>query len=286
VLVVGSPIGVRYLETVTDLLQRRRLANPTGEVWEAADLQWWWPRYRHEQPDDARVWFDDGEPVAAAVFTHWHEGRIGCDVIADADFEPAWNFAAERSAQLSKARIEMAIPQAATAAQESARRAGFAPSAEAYAVSWLDPAARRPPARELAAGFRIVSRADEAHRPHPMIRRNGAGVEQGLRQCSLYDPTLDLAVLDPDGTIAGYALFWPDLVTGVGLVEPMRVEDEFFGRGLGRQLLDAGLRGLTERGCTRLKVSMEPANTAAVRLYTGAGFVVSGQDRTWVRGRP
>ena len=27
---------------------------------------------------------------------------------------------------------------------------------------------------------------------------------------------------------------------------------------------------------------MEPANTAAVRLYTGAGFVVSGRDVTWV----
>jgi ribosomal protein S18 acetylase RimI-like enzyme len=183
----------------------------------------------------------------------------------------------------------MPIPETAAPAQESARRAGFAPSPEAYAVSWLDPQARLSPARELAAGFRIVSRADEPHRPHrphPMIRRNGDGVEEGLRQCSLYDPTLDLAVLAPDGSVAGYALFWPDLVTGVGLVEPMRVEDEFSGRGLARQLLDAGLRGLTERGCTRLKVSMEPANTAAVRLYTGAGFVVSGLDRTWVRGGP
>ncbi len=89
-------------------------------------------------------------------------------------------------------------------------------------------------------------------------------------------------MLAPDGAVAGYALFWPDPVTGVGLVEPMRVEEEHAGRGLGRQLLDAGLRGLTAAGCTRLKVSMEPANTAAVRLYTGAGFLVCGRDVTWV----
>lgn len=97
-----------------------------------------------------------------------------------------------------------------------------------------------------------------------------------------YDPELDLAVLAPDGSVAGYGLFWPDLATGVGLVELMRVEDAHAGRGLAAHLLDAELRGLAARGCTRLKVSVEPANTPAVRLYTGAGFVVSRLDRTWL----
>ena len=96
---------------------------------------------------------------------------------------------------------------------------------------------------------------------------------------------LRTAVLAPDGSVAGYALFWPDPVTGVGLVEPMRVEADHAGRGLGRHLLDAGLRGLTDRGCTRLKVSFEPANTAAARLYTGAGFEVLRLDRTWLYKR-
>jgi hypothetical protein len=52
-------------------------------------------------------------------------------------------------------------------------------------------------------------------------------------------------------------LVWPDLVTGVGLIEPIRVEDAHAGQGLARQLLDTGLRGLTAPGCTRLKVSFE-----------------------------
>ena len=116
-----------------------------------------------------------------------------------------------------------------------------------------------------------------------MVGRNGVNVEYGLRECSLYDPTLDLHVLAPDGSYAGYALFWPDPVTGVGMVEPMRVEDAHGGRGVGRHLLDAGLRGLTARGCTSLKVSMDLANTVAVRLYTGAGFVITRRDDTWLR---
>ena len=281
-LTVASPVGRDYLDAVTAVLQRRRLANPRGEVWEAADLQWWWPRDRHEEPGRAQVWFDGGEPVAATVFTRWAPDRVGCDVLADVDFAPAWEFAARRAAGFGGARIEMAVPAGDRALEDAARDAGFAASDEAYGVSWLDPAARRAPRHELPAGYRIVPRSADRTRPHPMVGRNGAHVADALNLCSLYDPDLDLAVLGPDGDVAGYALFWPDPVTGVGLVEPMRVEAAHSGRGLGRHLLDAGLRGLTAAGCTRLKVSMEPANTAAVRLYTGAGFVISGRDVTWV----
>src|SRR5918993_496643 len=59
--------------------------------------------------------------------------------------------------------------------------------------------------------------------PHPMRHRNGEEVEARLRQCSLYDPELDLAVSAADGQVVGYALFWFDPVTKVGLVEPLRV---------------------------------------------------------------
>ncbi len=281
VLTVESPVGLDYLDAVTRLLQRRRLADPYRETWEAADLQWWWPRYRHDDPADARVWFDDGEPVAAVVFTRWRGRRIGADVLADADFAPGWDFAAQRCAELRDADIEMEIDDDDDAVQDAARAAGFVPGDDLHGVLWLDPAARRDPARPLAEGYRIVARAADRSRPHPMVGRNGEHVEEGLWQCSLYDPGLDLAVLAPDGGVAGYALFWPDLVTGVGLVEPMRVEDGHEGRGLGRHLLDAGLRGLTARGCTRLKVSFEPTNTPAMRLYTGAGFTGSRFDRTW-----
>lgn len=283
-LTAESPVGLHYLDAVTRLLQRRRLANPEGEVWEAADLQWEWRRNPHDDPADARFWYDDGEPVAGVVFTRSGTDRIGCDVFAPPDFEPAWTFVAQRCAELDGSRIEMSLPEDDPATHEAARRVGFAPSDGAYAVCWLEPAGRREPRRPLPAGYRIVARADDRARPHPMIGRNGAEVEDRLRQCSLYDPTLDLAVLAPDGTVAGYALFWPDLVTGVGLVEPMRVEDAHAGQGLAARLMDAGLRGLTARGCTRLKISFEPANAAAARVYTGAGFVPVRMDYTWLYG--
>lgn len=117
-----------------------------------------------------------------------------------------------------------------------------------------------------------------------MIARNGEAVESRLQQCSLYDPALDLAVEDSNGNVAGYALFWFDPTTMVGLLEPMRVEDEYQRRGLARWLLTEGLDRLARRGACRLKVGFETG--AARDLYLGAGFVQTSVDRLLTRSRP
>jgi predicted N-acetyltransferase YhbS len=117
-----------------------------------------------------------------------------------------------------------------------------------------------------------------------MIARNGELIEQRLQQCSLYDSTLDLAVEDADGTVAGYALFWFDHTTLVGLLEPMRVEDDYQRRGLARLLLTNGLDRLARKGARRLKVGFEAA--AARSLYLDAGFVQTSVDRLLTRPAP
>jgi predicted N-acetyltransferase YhbS len=170
--------------------------------------------------------------------------------------------------QLPDAVVEMAVADDAT--REEAAREGFTEIAEEYGVTWVD-AADRAPARPFPPGYDLLSRPEQEG-PHPMIKRNGAEVEARLRQCSLYDPALDLAVRGPDGDIAAYAMFWADTRTGVGLVEPMRVEDAHAGRGVARALLGAGLDRLAARGSKRLKVSHVVDNEPARRLYHAAGF--------------
>lgn len=103
-----------------------------------------------------------------------------------------------------------------------------------------------------------------------MRLRNGGDVAGRLEQCSLYDPALDLSVESPDGRSAGYALFWFDLATRVGLVEPVRVEDEFQRRGLARAMLTAGIERLIAKGAERVKISYE--SEAAATLYESLGF--------------
>jgi GNAT superfamily N-acetyltransferase len=105
-------------------------------------------------------------------------------------------------------------------------------------TTWMN-ARERPDVTPLPEGFVLVNRARETTTPHPMRHRNGEQVEARLRQCSLYDPALDLAAETADGQVGGYALFWFDPVTQVGMLEPMRVEDEYQRRGLARAMLNA-----------------------------------------------
>ncbi|MGH3509279.1 MAG: GNAT family N-acetyltransferase, partial [Nocardioidaceae bacterium] len=93
---------------------------------------------------------------------------------------------------------------------------------------------------------------------------------------------LDLVVMTDDGRPAGYALFWDDPITKVGLVEPVRVEDEFARRGLARAMLTVGLDQLAQRGARRAKIGFgaEDAET----LYRGLGFVPTAND-AWFEGQ-
>ncbi len=117
-----------------------------------------------------------------------------------------------------------------------------------------------------------------------MVARNGPDVEARLRQTSLYDPRLDLAVLAPDGSVAGYSLFWHDPVTGVGLVEPVRVEDEHAGRGIGYAMIGAGLDRLARAGATTLKIGWESERAGV--LYTRLGFTDVDTLTTYRRPPP
>jgi ribosomal protein S18 acetylase RimI-like enzyme len=145
-------------------------------------------------------------------------------------------------------------------------------------TAWMD-AEGRPDVTPLPEGFVLVDRALATSGPHPMRRRNGEQVEARLRQCSLYDPAPDLAAETADGQVGGYALSWFDPVTRVGMLEPMRVEDEYQRRGLARAMLTAGLDRLASRGARRLKVSY--ATGAARSLYVGAGFRVTSTSTSY-----
>lgn len=161
--------------------------------------------------------------------------------------------------------------------------AGFVADDDRSGITWMN-AQERPDVAALPEGFVLVDRAEETSKPHPMRRRSGEGVEARLRQCSLYEPALDLAVEAVDGQAAGYALFWFDPVTEVGIVEPMRVEDAYQRRGLARAMLTAGLGRLAKRGARRLKVGY--STDVARGLYVGAGFRVTSTSRSYSWKRP
>jgi GNAT superfamily N-acetyltransferase len=269
-MIPQSVSGPDHLRLATTLLQRMRLAAPEGGIWEAADIQWW-SRLDHRT---GLFWLDgDGEPLAVFLATGFRRS-VQCDVLVlpeDASFAAdVWQTAIAQAGcaipALGSAQVEVTVRLDDEIGIAALTSAGYTLADPVGAVAcWLD-AAYRPPVPALADGYRLLSRADERGRPHPMIARNGPDVEQRLRQCSLYRPELDLVLVAPDGQTAGYGLFWPDPVTGVGLVEPIRTEQGHEGRGLASHLVGAGLDLLAARGCRRLKVGNDRD------LYLRAGF--------------
>lgn len=268
--------GLERLSAVVALLHRMRREEPRGGVWEAADMQWWWRRPRASDAVACPVWLDDaGEPVAAAVLTAWPHAwwldilRLpGLPLSLDDVAGPAWA-RLQQMAELPVVEALVRADDAALAAWFEAK--GFAATGESW--SGWQTAADRPAVAALPAGYRLTDRAvrgADVAPEHPMVGRNGPEVETRLRQASLYDPRLDLAVLAADGSVAGYALFWHDPVTGVGMVEPVRVEDAHASRGIGYAMVSSGLDRLARAGATRLKIGWE--SDRAGSLYRRLGF--------------
>jgi predicted N-acetyltransferase YhbS len=270
--------GLEWLNATTAVLQRARRADPLRGMWEAADVQWWWRLPRVTDELALPVWFDDDGPVAAAGLTAWPKyWQVDVFTVPSAvDEAEVWGAAL---LEATECPLELLVLGGEERLIDLALGSGFTMTDELSGTTWMDAGQRAPIAN--VDGFTLVDRVTRADRAHPMIPRNGAVVETRLQQCSLYDPTLDLAIEDADGTPAGYALFWFDPTTSVGLLEPMRVEDEYQRRGLARMLLTNGLDRLARKGARRLKVGFE--TDAARDLYCGAGFVQMSVDRRLIR---
>lgn len=215
--------GLDYLALVTRLLQRVRSADPVAGIWEAADLQWWWRMPRPSDEIDQLFWIDGEGPIGAAILTDW--GRTwACDPIvvheaADDLLPVIWSHAEELIDTRELATVEVGARDDDRLLRELLAEAGFTPGDEAGASTWMR-ASDRPDVPELPEGFELIDRARVADRQHHLETRNGPDVEARLNQCSLYDSQLDLAVVAPEGDIAGYGLFWFDPVTRVGLDIP------------------------------------------------------------------
>lgn len=71
---------------------------------------------------------------------------------------------------------------------------------------------------------------------------------------------------------------------GLGMVRSIGRDPAHRGQGVGRILLAEAMALLNEAGATRYNLSVLATNTAALRLYQDAGFVVVREERVFARG--
>ncbi len=93
-----------------------------------------------------------------------------------------------------------------------------------------------------------------------------------MRQVSGYDPALDLVVVTPEGEMAAYCICWYDPLNRTGEFEPVGTHETFRGRGLGKIVVQEGLRRLQARGAHTAYVFTSGSNHVARRLYETSGF--------------
>ncbi len=269
-------VGVHYLEVATALLRRVRSAHATRGLYEAADLQWWWRTPRSTDNLRQLFWFDHlGRPEAAVIATDWGN-RIALDPIVMPEATPDWvAHVIERglahASDSGFGTVELEVDRADDVLREVLVGHGFAIKEDGLVESWLV-ADARPEISPLHEDYRLSRRLDTMGRPHHMIKRGGADVEQRLLQTSLYRSDLDLVILDRDDNSAAHGLFWYDPETATGLVEPLRTEVDHQRRGLARHVLTTGIDLLAEAGALRIKICFEPDNSASRGLYLSVGF--------------
>lgn len=277
--------GLEALGLATELLQRARRADTLAGLWEAADAQWAWRRPRPSDDVEKPFWLDDDGPVAGVLLTGsaaaWQCDPVLVPGVAGPEPGAVWNRAIELARRHATSGFDVPVDDDDRLYVELAGSSGLT-AAHHDSTAWLD-AADRPAVAALPDGFRLVDRSQRPAAPHPMRERNGDDVARRLEQGSLYDPSLDLSVESADGRMAGYSLYWFDPTTGVGLVEPVRIEDEFQRRGLARAMLSAGIDRLVAKGARRVKISYESA--AAAALYHGLGFRPTSAT-TWFHAEP
>ena len=281
--------GIEYLDAVTMLLNRIRNSHPTAGLYDAAELHWWWAQAERSTDDvDQLFWFDDrGRPEAAVIVTSFGD-VTQLDPLVLPDVLPHWvehimQRGLSHAADLGFDAVCLEVDNDDSVLRSVLTDRGFASDGSEFVEAWL-PAQARPAISTLAAGYRLSDRSCSLSRPHHMInaRRDYNDPEPRLNQTSLYRPDLDLVAYDDAGSVAAYGLFWYDPTTGVGVVEPMRTEDEHQNRGLARHVLTSGIDRLVLAGAKRIKICFDPANAAARHLYLGVGFKVDRCNEIFV----
>lgn len=71
----------------------------------------------------------------------------------------------------------------------------------------------------------------------------------------------------------------------VGVISMIGIDPKFRQRGLGKPLLEAGLKHLSSRNVSQVELEVDSNNTAATKLYISMGFTKVG-DRHWFEASP
>ena len=104
-----------------------------------------------------------------------------------------------------------------------------------------------------------------------------------LTRLPVYDPTLDMLAVAPDGSFAASCTCWADRASGIATFEPVGVALAHRGRRLAGAIMREAVVRLKARGLREARVGTAHFNLAAIQAYLAAGFEPAGASHWWAK---
>ncbi|HEX3408313.1 MAG TPA: GNAT family N-acetyltransferase [Caulobacteraceae bacterium] len=306
----AAPLPSRPYEGLKDLPALLAFASlctaqrsPLAASWHPGDIIWAL-QTRADQPQPARFWTGATGAVEALA---WFEsdGEVWIETLparealvgdAVAWVEHAWR------RQLAGEGRDPATPVQIRAMTHDARRIvalealGYrkaGPGGVGYRFRLDDPL----PPKRLPPGYSVRDSVDvdpalraAAHRAawdhldHLGIDAHSQFSTEAyvsLTQLPVYDPTLDMLAVAPDGTFAASCICWADAASGVATFEPVGVALAHRGRRLAGATMREAMARAKQRGLKEARVGTAHFNYAAISAYLAAGFEPAGGSHWW-----
>jgi ribosomal protein S18 acetylase RimI-like enzyme len=278
--------------------------SPLHASWHPGDIIWAL-QTRADQPQPCRFWTGPAGVEALAWFESdgevWIETLASCEaLVADA---VAWVEAAWRK-RLAREGRDPATPVQIRAMLHDARRIaalealGYlkaGPGGVGFRRRLDDPLP--PPA--LPPGYSVrdsvgvdpalraaAHRAAWDHLEHLGVDAHSQFSTEAylsLTRLPVYDPTLDMLAVAPDGSFAASAICWADPASGVAIFEPVGVALAHRGRRLAGAVMREAMARLQQRGLTEARVGTAHFNLAAIQAYLAAAFEPAGASHWWAK---
>lgn len=264
-----------------------------GTWWTVGDLDWW--RFTEDDPEAfsaGHLWEAESGQVVAFALPNSDEVTLITHPEHRALDETLVDWAeAHRRAKASDGppvRIEIWSFDGDPLTWLLEHR-GYQPAGDA--IHYLRQEINPPPEPILPEGYTLrclegegdIERRVAVHRDAFAPSRMTVAKHRAVMAAPTYRQDLDLVVEAPDGDFAAFTIVWHDPVNRIGLFEPLGTHSAHRRRGLGRAVIQEGLRRLAGLGATTAFIGTDAANPASAALYASAGFEPFKTNRAWAK---
>jgi mycothiol synthase len=233
---------------------------------------------------NTRLWFNNGQPIGWAYvddfrnlrweFDSQHDEMIGAEIVV-------WGETCIRKtlAKDESSTLDTSCRESYTKRISFLKRSGFH-QAEGTSIGMMRNLSEPIPEPELPQGFiiRPIAGVEEAAAV-ASTHRAAFGTDYmttenrlAIMNSSEYDPSLDLVVVAPDGTIATYCSCSVNELEKTGDTDPVATHPQYQRMGLARALVLSGMRLLKERGMKSAHLGTSGENIAMQKTAQSVGF--------------